>query len=115
MGFARAPAVEALRRARGALPEAVQLLLDDREGRQLSPEPHGALRPAVARSCSGEALRDGHFADQAHRTSVHHAYTHNACGIICVVLTYEHGRYSLMSTAEHAHVLRECVTHRDHR
>ena len=106
MGFARAPAVEALRRARGALPEAVQLLLDDREGRQLTPEPHGALRPAVTRSCSGDALRDGHFADQAHRTSVHHAYTHNACGINWVVLAYEHGRTCTC--------LRECVTHRDH-
>ena len=102
MGFARAPAVEALRRARGALPEAVQLLLDDREGRQLTPEPHGALRPAVTRSCSGDALRDGHFADQAHRTSVHHAYTHNACGINWVVLAYEHGRTCTC--------LRECVT-----
>ena len=40
-----------------------------REGRQLTP--HGALRPAVARRCSGDALRDGHFADQAHHTFVH--------------------------------------------
>ena len=76
MGFAREPAVEALRRARGALPEAVQLLLDAREGRQLTPEPHGALRPAVVRSCSGDALRDGHFADQAHRSPVHRAHAH---------------------------------------
>ena len=104
MGFARAPAVEALRRARGALQEAVQLLLDDREVGQLSLEPHGALRPAVVRSCSGDALRDGHFADQAHRTSVHHAHTH-ACGIIWVVLTYEYGGTCTCTctTAEHAH------------
>ena len=61
MGFARAPAVEALQRARGTLPEAVQLLLDDREDRE---RVRGELPSLAARSCSGEALRDEHFADQ---------------------------------------------------
>ena len=101
MGFVRAPAVEALQHARGALPEAVQLLLDDREGRE---RVRGELPSLAARSCSGEALRDEHFADQAHRTPVHHAHTHNACGIIWVVLTHDYG----------AICLRECVAHRTH-
>ena len=92
MGFARAPAVEALRRARGSLPEAVQLLLDDPEGRegegrQLTPEPCGALRPAVTRSCSGDELRDGHFADQARRVYVHHAHTHTHTHIPCAQIS----------------------------